>query len=194
MPAPDEKARRRARRTLTLLALVCIAPVVASYTAYYWLRPSGHVNYGELLGAPPAPDIAGSGADGAPLRLSALQGKWVLLAADAAACAARCEQKLYATRQARTMQGPERDRVLRVWLLAADSPPPAAQLLAQHPDLLVIRGDPRQWDSLPGPGGAVANVYLLDPLGNLVLRYPSDPDIRRLAKDLERLLRASRIG
>lgn len=194
MAAPDEKLRRRARRTLTLLALVCIAPVVASYTAYYWLRPGGRVNYGQLLGAPPAPDIAGRGVDGAPLRLSALQGKWVLLAADAAACAAGCEQKLYATRQARTMQGPERDRVLRVWLLAADAAAPAAQLLAQHPDMVVIRSDPRQWVGLPGPGGAEASIYLLDPLGNLVLRYPADPDIRRLAKDLERLLRASRIG
>ena len=46
----------------------------------------------------------------------------------------------------------------------------------------------------PAPGGATTNLYLLDPLGNLVLRYPADPDIKRLAKDLERLLRASRIG
>jgi hypothetical protein len=194
MSQPDLQGRRRARRTLGLLALVCIAPVVASYTAYYWLRPSAHVNYGELLGAPPAPEIAGLGADGAPLRLSALQGRWVLLAADAAACDARCEHKLYATRQARTMQGPERDRVVRVWLLATDAPTPSAELLAQHPGMIIIRGEARQWDRLPGPGGAAANIYIIDPLGNLVLRYSADPDIRRLARDLERLLRASRIG
>jgi len=194
MAAPDAQARRRARRTLALLALVCIAPVVASYTAYYWLRPAGHVNYGALLGAPPAPEIAGRAADGTPLRLAALQGRWVLLFADAAACDARCEHKLYATRQARTMQGPERERVVRVWLQAAEAPAPAAELLAQHPGMIIIRGDPQQWDTLPGPGGAAANIYLVDPLGNLVLRYPADPDIKRLAKDLERLLRASRIG
>jgi hypothetical protein len=92
------------------------------------------------------------------------------------------------------MQGAERERVLRVWLQAADAPGPSAQLLAQHPELIVIRGDPRQWETLPGPGGAASSIYLLDPLGNLVLRYPADPDIKRLAKDLERLLRASRIG
>jgi hypothetical protein len=194
MPAPDAPARRRARRTLLLLALVCLAPVVASYVAYYWLRPAAQVNYGELLGAPPAPEITGVDSAGAPLRLAALRGSWVLLSADAAGCDARCERKLYATRQARTMQGAERERVARVWLRPVDAPPPSAELLAQHPGLIVIRGEARQWATLPGPSGAPANIYLVDPLGNLVLRYPADPDIRRLAKDLERLLRASRIG
>jgi len=181
---------------LALLALVCIAPVAASYATYYWhwLRPTAQVNYGELLGAPSAPEIVGSGADGAPLRLSALRGRWVLLMADAAACDAGCVEKLYATRQARTMQGAERERVVRVWLRSPDAPKPSAELLAQHPELIVLRSDPRQWDDLPGPGGAATNIYLIDPLGNLVLRYPADPDIKRLAKDLERLLRASRIG
>jgi cytochrome oxidase Cu insertion factor (SCO1/SenC/PrrC family) len=194
MPPPDAQARRRGRRTLALLALVCIAPVVASYAAYYWLRPAAHVNYGELLGAQPALEIAGQDASGAPLRLAALRGRWVLLSTDAAACDARCEHKLYVTRQARTMQGAERERVVRVWLQPADAPAPAAELLAQHPGMIVMRGDAHQWDALPGPDGAAANIYLLDPLGNLVLRYPADPDIKRLAKDLERLLRASRIG
>ncbi len=194
MATPDVHARRRARRTLTLLALVCIAPVVASYVAYYWLRPTAQVNYGELLGAQPAPEIAGVSLAGNPLRLADLRGTWVLLSADAAACAAPCEGKLYATRQARTLQGPERERVVRLWLRPAEAPAPTAAVLAQHPGIIVLRGDPRQWDRLPGPGGATENIYLLDPLGNLVLRYPANPDIKRLAKDLERLLRASRIG
>lgn len=190
----NPRARRAARRTLSLLALVCVAPVVASYAAYYWLRPTAHVNYGELLGAQPAPEIAGIGSDGGSLRLAELLGRWVLLFADGATCDARCERKLYATRQARTMQGPERERIVRVWLRPADAPTPAAEVLAQYPGVTRIRGDARQWDALPGPGGAAANIYLVDPLGNLVLRYPADPDIKRLAKDLERLLRASRIG
>ena len=118
----------------------------------------------------------------------------MLLFVDAAACDTRCERKLYATRQARTMQGPERERVVRVWLQPADAPAPATELLARHPGMIVLRGDPQQWRTLPGAGGATANIYLLDPLGNLVLRYPADPDITRVAKDLERLLRASRIG
>ena len=186
--------RRRALRTLILLALVCSAPVLASYLAYYWLRPAARTNYGELLEPAPTPEIAGWRPDGTPFRLAELRGRWVLLTADAAGCDARCERKLYATRQARTIQGRERDRVVRVWLQPSGASPPALELLAQHPGMAVVRGDPRQWDAWSGPEAATQSIYLLDPLGNLVLRYPAEPDIRKLAEDLERLLRASRIG
>ena len=192
--APDPERRRKARRTLGLLALVCAAPVVAAYIAYYWLHPTSRTNYGELLAPAPAPEISGRQLDGTPFRLSELRGRWVVLMADPSLCDARCERKLYATRQAHTMQGRERDRVLRVWLQPEGAPSPAPELILQHPGMIIVRGDPRQWDALPGPEGAAGSVYVLDPLGNLILRYPAEPDIRKLAKDLERLLRASRIG
>ena len=185
------RRRRSARRTLTVLALVCAAPVVASYAAYYWLHSETRVNYGELL-AQPAPTIAGIDA-GVPWRLESLRGRWVLMVVADAACEARCAGALYATRQARTIQGREQERLARVLLQPDGAAPPDDALLAQHPGLAVVRGDPAQWRSLAGIGGAPA-IYLVDPLGNLVLRYPADPDIKRVAKDLERLLKASRIG
>jgi cytochrome oxidase Cu insertion factor (SCO1/SenC/PrrC family) len=195
-PIPDASVagRRKARRTLTLLALICAAPVLASYVAYYWLKPQARTNYGELLAPGPAPEIAGTRLDGTPFRLSELGGRWVLLVADGASCSEACERKLYATRQARTIQGRERERVVRVWLQPMGAPAPDMELSAAHPGLIIVRGDPRQWKGLPGPGSAEANIYLVDPHGNLVLRYPADPDIRGLARDLERLLRASSIG
>lgn len=191
MPDPLD-ARRPARRTLVLLALVTAAPVVASYVAYYWLRPAARVNYGELVVAP-APEIVGVDNHGAPWRLSTLRGRWVLLIAGTAACDAACERALYATRQARTIQNREQERIARVLLQPSSAPPLAAALLAQHPGLAVVRADPAQWASLPNGDGA-PSIYVVDPLGNLVLRYPADPDIKRLANDLERLLKASRIG
>ena len=193
MRATDAVGRRRARRTLALLALVCAAPVVAAYVAYYWLRPAAHVNYGELLGAAPAPEIVGTGLDGAAFRLSSLRGRWVLVVADGATCDARCERKLYATRQARTIQGREQERVVRLWLRPQGAVPPPPEFLARQPGMIVVGVDSAQLGSLPGPDPS-AGIFLVDPLGNLVLRYPDDPDIRRLAKDLERLLRVSRIG
>lgn len=190
----DPLRRKHARRTLLLLTLICAAPVIASYIAYYWLRPAGHVNYGELL-EKPAPDIAGIGEDGTAWRLSSLRGRWVLLVASDAACDTRCGAALYATRQARTIQGREQERVVRLLVLPADAPPLDAALRAQHPGLIVARASAAQW-APPALGAASAGIgiVLVDPLGNLVLRYPADPDIKRLAKDLERLLRASRIG
>jgi hypothetical protein len=88
------------------------------------------------------------------------------------------------------MQGREQERVVRAWLVGGDAEPPAA-LLAQHPGLVVVRVP----EAVPArfPGGAEA-LYLIDPLGNLVLRFPDDPDIKGVARDLTRLLKASRIG
>jgi len=188
----DTPRRASGRRTLALLALVCAAPIIASYVAYYWLRPAAHVNYGELE-ARPAPEIAGVGDDGAPWRLSSLRGRWILLIPGDIACAAPCERALYATRQARTIQNREQERVVRVLLRPIGAAPLDATRLAQHPGLLSVRADPAQWVMLPESGDA-GSIYLIDPLGNLVLRYPADPDIKRMAEDLERLLRASRIG
>jgi cytochrome oxidase Cu insertion factor (SCO1/SenC/PrrC family) len=178
------------RRTLLLIAAVTLAPVVASYTAYYLFPREPTANYGTLLPTSPLPPIAGTRLDGVPIRLTDLRGRWVLLACSTGDCDAACQRKLYATRQARTMQGKEQDRIVRAWLVAGDAAPRAA-LLEQHPGLVVVRVS----DSVPAalPGGA-APLYLVDPLGNVVLRYPDDPDIKGIARDLTRLLKASRIG
>lgn len=191
MTAELEGRRRTARRTLTLLALVCAAPVVASYVAYYWLHPSGRVNYGELE-AKPAPDIEARTPDGAPWRLASLRGRWALVVLMDGACEARCERALYATRQARTIQNREQERIVRVLLQPTGAVAPSSAMLGEHPGLIAVEAEPRAWQRLPGAGRD--SIYVVDPLGNVVLRYPFDPDIKGMAKDLERLLKASRIG
>lgn len=172
------EARRRSRRTLLLIAAVSIAPVVASYAAYYLFPRDKQVNYGELLPTRAAPD---GGA------LAEFKGRWAVVVSSPAACDASCPAALYATRQARTIQGREMDRVARVWVVTDDASP-APSLLAEHPDLAVRRGSLAAW-----PAGA-GRIYLVDPLGNLVLAWPLDPDIKKVAQDLGRLLKASRIG
>jgi cytochrome oxidase Cu insertion factor (SCO1/SenC/PrrC family) len=192
-PLPDaERAQttRRARRTLLLIAAVGVAPVVASYAAYYFWPRETQVNYGALLPTRPAPDIEGARGDGRPFKLTDLRGKWVLVIAAAGACGAACDRMLYATRQARTIQGREMDRVVRLWLVTDEAPLPPA-LATQHPDLDVVRVTPQIAAHLPSEG---TRIYLIDPRSNLVLAWPADPDIKALAKDLERLLRASQIG
>ena len=180
----------RGRRTLLLIALIAFMPVVASTLIYlFFPRPAG-TNYGTLLPTRPAPDVAGIALDGTPFRLSALQGKWLLVIAGRGACDERCRAALYATRQARTIQGREQERLVRVWLVTdVDAPP--AKVLREHPGLVVARVDPAALASWPGGADL---IYLVDPLGNLVLQYPQDPDIKGLAKDLRRLLNASSIG
>jgi peroxiredoxin len=188
-PAPAAAQRRRTRVMLVAILLIGIAPIVASYT-FYWLGGRNEqVNYGTLL-ATPAPELRGTRVDGTPFALAALRRRWVVLTAGPAASDSACQRALYAGRQARTMQNADRDRVVRVWLVTdAGAPDPA--LLAQHPDLVVAHVAPGEVEALPAHGRA---IYLIDPRGNLVLAWPTDPDIKALAKDLSRLLRVSQIG
>jgi cytochrome oxidase Cu insertion factor (SCO1/SenC/PrrC family) len=186
---PDARTDRRSKRTMALLALVAFAPVVIAYVTYYFFPREARVNYGVLI-AQPAPPLRGSGFDGKAFDLADLHGRWVLLVAAGPQCADACARMLYATRQARTMQGREQERVVRAVVLTGAEPPPR-DILAVHPGLLAVRGDERALSAFPARRDA---IYLIDPLGNLVLRYADDPDIKRLAKDLERVLRASAIG
>ena len=192
-PAPPSKAgmSRSNRRTLVLLALVTVAPVVASYAAFYWFPREKQANYGELLPTQPAPELAGTTPGGAAFRLSELRGKWVLVVAVAGACDRACMQTLYATRQARTIQGREMERVVRLLVVTDADGAPAASLAGEHPDLVTARVAPGALAAWPAGDD---RVYLVDPLGNLVLAYPRDPDIKAMAKDVTRLLKASRIG
>ena len=166
------------RHKLLLLGAVCLAPVVLATAAYYfgWGRGASG-NYGELL--PPQPTTA------APL--AALRGKWVLVSFDAAACDAYCERKLYFMRQVRRAQGKELERVERLWVLT-DGAKPRPEVLA------AIEGTRLTSEKLDFPGSRVDHIYLVDPLGNLMLRFPRDPDPSRMIKDLQRLLKVSRVG
>src|SRR5271169_1036622 len=184
----------RGRRMLLLLALVALAPIVAAYVAYYGFAPTKRVNYGKLLEPGPAPAIAGKYADGRPFALGELRGKWLLLVVSGTDCGEGCRRALHATRVARTIQGREQDRVVRAWLQPATAPPPPAELLAWESGLVAASAAPNELTELPIDQGGAASILLLDPHGNMVLRYGDDPDIERLAKDLQRLLRASQIG
>jgi len=184
------RASRRGRHTLAWIAAVTLAPIVASYAVYYFFPRPATANYGSLLPTAPIPGVEGTRPDGSPFRLDDLRGQWVLVVQGSGDCDAACERRLYATRQARTMQGKERERIARVFLRTGGAELPEA-LVAQHPELVVARITPSVAAKFPGGPGS---LYLVDPLGNLVLRYPDDPDIKKMAGDLTRLLKASRIG
>lgn len=179
----------RAKRLVMLIAAIAVAPVILSYLAYYALPHDSRVNYGTLM-ARPFHDVAGTTLDGKPLSTRDLRGRWIVLFAGGGACDAACTSALYASRQARTIQNAERERVQRLWLIPdAGAPPP--RVLDEHPDLAIARVGAGADPALPEGSD---RIYLIDPLGNLVLAWPADPDIKAMAKDLTRLLRASRIG
>ena len=177
-----------------LLALIGLfmLPIVASVLAYNFLDLKPTANYGELI-TPPAtvPTQPLTKVDGTPFTFADLAGKWILVAADSPGCAAACREKLVTMRQVRQALGRNAERVTRV-LLVEGPRPPAPEALEAFPGMLVALAPER---AVPRPLGADAgHIYLVDPNGNVMLRWPAAPDNRRMLKDLERLLKASQIG
>ena len=196
-PAPlplDSEQRRRGRRVALVILALCAAPTVAAWFAYFVWQPQSRTNYGELIEPRSLSDPELRRLDGASFRLSQLRGKWVLLLVDSAACGDSCRKRLVYMRQARLALGKDAERIERVWLLD-DAAVPDPALLREHEGLMVARPpDKVLLDELAAPRSPARYIYVIDPLGSLMLRFPGDPDGRRMLKDLARLLRASRIG
>jgi hypothetical protein len=207
LPAPQEALADDAKRTLRgrvrMLAvlLVCAAPVIASYFTYYVVRPEGRRSHGELVEPQrPLPQINGTTLDGKTVAMPSLKGQWLLVSVAGGACDAACEQHLYVQRQLRESLGKEKERLDWVWLVA-DAQPVREALRPALSQATVLRVDPgqlAQWLS-PAPGHELRDhLYLVDPMGNWMMRFPataSGPvDTAAAAKtkrDVERVLRAS---
>ena len=186
--------RPRNRIVLWLVLAVCAAPVVASFVAYYWLQPSGHVNYGELLTPQPLPAATLAGVDGRPFSFADMKGSWVLVSIDNAACDERCRTKLVYMRQVRLAQGKKSERIERVWLVT-DGAAPDAKVVAEQEGLRVVSaaGSPLL-SAFPAQTTPAAHLYVVDPLGNLMMSYSATAPADGMLKDLKKLLRLSHIG
>lgn len=195
--SPESRMIRRARFKLALILLACASPVIASYFTYYVIRPEGRVNYAELVEPQrPVGDVPARSLEGQAGDLSQLRGKWVLITAAPADCPGDCAERLYHMRQVRLTTGRERERVERAWLLT-DQATPSSALLVEHEGLRLLRVDPAVLAArFPAADAANAtqHIYIIDPLGNLMMRYPVAADPNQMKKDLRKLLRASRIG
>jgi len=202
MPSPRQllPRERTARGRLKMLAvlLVCAAPVVASYFTYYVIRPTAAAGaYGSLIAPTVAiPDLAATDLDGRPVPLRSLEGQWLLVAVDAGACADACEKRLFMQRQLREMLGRERDRLDKLWLVTDGEPvrPALRSALEATPGMHILRL-PREalagW-LRPAPGQVLEDhLYLVDPMGQWMMREPADADPAKVKRDLDRLLRAS---
>jgi cytochrome oxidase Cu insertion factor (SCO1/SenC/PrrC family) len=187
------------RWKLFAVIAVCAAPVIASYLTYYVIKPSGRTNYGDFIESAlhsiPT-DLATTSLDGKPMPLNGLEGKWIMLQVDSGNCAEPCRTKLYDMRQLRLTQGRERDRIERVWLITDDTPLDTV-LMREYDGTRMLRANAAavaKW--LPTAPGAtdVDHLYLIDPLGRLMMRFPKNANPNKIKKDLGRVLAASSIG
>jgi hypothetical protein len=217
MSSSERQLRARNLRTLAGLAAVFFLPLLGSFWLYYgtsW-RPAGRLNHGELISPPrPLPDLALprvtlAAPDSRPGRpkdrplaefslpgATAFRDTWTLAYIGDGGCDAACRRTLYVMRQTRLALGTEMTRVARVFLVTGHCCAKGF-LESEHAGIIVL-------DATGAPGGALLSkfppddraysLFIVDPLGNLMMRY----DVRRnpggLLIDLRKLLELSDIG
>jgi hypothetical protein len=204
---------RRQRRLLVGIALLFFAPLGLAFYLYYghgtW-HPGGRVNAGELIEpARPLPSLSLPLQGTGNTQPNFLKGKWTLLYVyvEQGTCGQNCRVSLYNTRQVRLALDRDMNRVQRVFI-AGDACCDAQFLHEQHPDLITIRasaadapllallpGRDSPTAAADGPSAAKApRVYLIDPLGNLMMSYAAGAKPKGMLEDMKRLLRLSSIG
>lgn len=200
LPAADQVLAQRTRMgriKMLLVWAVCAAPVVASYFMYYVVRPEGRTNHGALIqpvrAMPEPAALPLHNLQGTPVLPASLKGQWLLVSVASAECAAACERTLYLQRQLRESLGRDKDRIDRVWLVSGDTPVREALLpaLEQASVLRVAQADLARWLQ-PEAGRQLADhLYLVDPRGDWMMRFPANVDFTKAKRDLTRLLKAS---
>jgi len=195
-PGPD---RRTGRRKLALLAAVFLLPLAAAM----WLnlsswRPASGAQHGVLIEPPrPLPEVVLMLPDGRTAPAQDLRGSWFLVYLGNGPCAEPCSAALTEMRRVRLALARDAARVRRILLHAGDCCGPDFHALYDQ-DLLVLAASGTAGRALlelfPRAPDGRASVYVVDPLGRLMMRHPASGVTSGLLRDLERLLRLSSIG
>lgn len=203
LPQPQEVAAAQLGRTtagrwkMLAVLVVCLAPVVASYLTFYVVRPEGRRNFGELIDSQRAlPDLVGISLDGKSVNLRELKDQWLLVSVAPGACDEQCARHLYMQRQLREGLGKEKDRLDWVWLVS-DAAPVAQSVQPALKEATVIRvpqAELAKWLQPQAGHELQDHLYLVDPMGKWMMRFPARIDAQaavNVRRDLDRLLRAS---
>ena len=181
------------RAKLVAIAALFAAPIVASIVAYNVIEAKPTGNYGELLLPPARVTAQRLGAlGGGEFSFGNLAGKWVMVVSDSGDCPMMCREKLEAIRQVRLALGRNAPRVERVFVVD-DVRTREPQVPAEFEGTRVAL-TPTGLTLPPGAGNDRAHIYLVDPRGNVMMRWPAGADRKRMLGDMQRLLKASQIG
>jgi len=206
MSATEARLRARNLRTLALLAALFLLPLALAFCTYYgtdW-RPSGRLNHGQLISpARPLPAVTlprvsleTSAPAAPPAPATAFRGHWSLVYVGDGECDAACRETLYVMRQTRLGLNNDMTRVERVFLVSQGCCN-RAFLGREHAGLVVLDASAPSAESLLAlfpPQAREHTLFVVDPLGNLMMSYDARGNPRGLLEDLKKLLRLSHIG
>lgn len=212
-PATGSSAPQTPKRStlpLVLIIIICLAPVVFALLAYYvpslGLRPDNTNNYGALINpqrpVPTAQALPLTTLEGQPFELSSLHGKWILITADQTVCTETCVKKLFILRNSHASQGKNVERLSRVWFITNQDGVPDEQIMVAYKGTNMLRADPAQLAAWLAPqatpqqidAALKAPMWIVDPLGNLMMEFPEDADPISVRDDITKLLKNSQIG
>ncbi len=202
-------SQSKSRTPLVIIFLMSLAPVLGAVLMYFnpdW-RPDGSAAYGQFIEPqrpmPSASALKLTTLDGQPFDLNTLKGKWLLTAADRGDCQDACARKLYILRNSHASQGKNVERLMRVWFITDDAPVPE-KVLEAYKGTVMLRVDPAQLKQFlttstatHGTADAAAlaqHMWIIDPLGNLMMEYPADAIGEKVRKDISKLVYNSRVG
>lgn len=189
----NEKIKKSNRRKLLLLLALMCAPVFISYTLFFLEYRPESKHYGDLI---PITKVTGTGtnqADNTILRMKDLHGKWVLLTVDSGQCDEACQKKLYFMRQVRLVQNKEKHRIERLWLINDDVKPDSELAKKYEGTFFVSAQNSEILSFIETKESQTKHIYLIDPLGNLMMRFPENVDGTKMGHDIKRLLHVSQL-
>jgi hypothetical protein len=187
-PLSDPK---KTRRMFLLLGAISLTPFLGSLLLYYFWTPQSFTNYGELIPPMALAGVTIPSIDGKSLRIDDLRGNWVFLMADSGRCDDYCQSKLYVMRQIRLTQGKDQYRIERLWLIP-DGARPAPELEAAYRGTrTVLASNNELLARLPASDAVADHIYVIDPFGNLMMRFPRNANPQKMKRDIDKLMKMS---
>lgn len=192
-------SRTRSRVIFLAILAVFFGPMLVAYLMFVNLQwaPEHHTNHGELIEpVRPLTHLSLRDENAQVFGEDFWRHRWTLVYVGGGPCDLYCETALFKMRQARLSLGRDADRVQRLYLLSGAVGERLAGLLPAHKGMVLASPLDAASSEAQGVFGEPARgaLYLVDPMGNLMLRYDEDSTTKGIQKDLKRLLKVSKIG
>ena len=191
-------SRTKNRFKLIFITVLFALPVMTAWLVFsnpQWLKGGATKNYGELISPAIPSNIADFTIDATEDKLKPLKGRWVMLHIDLdAQCSATCQKSVHVLKQLHTLLNKDSKRLRRVYLHKSDGNLNSS--LRDDAKLSVFLWSSEQIQTLTTlvQDAVDGDVLLLDPLGNIMMKYHEDADPYGIQKDLKLLFKASQIG
>lgn len=195
-------AKKRNPYTVWFVVISFIAPVVLAYIMFFFVDVTSFTNRGEIL--QPIVHIESfklKDENGATIPREKLTYKWRLISFVGKDCDEQCESRLYDTRQIHTSLGKDQHRLYRMFVHFEPPSDTFKELIdSTHPNVIHVFGPKEEIEqalekNIRKDAGISNNeTYIMDPRGNVMMRFTQDQPNKDFLYDLKKLLKASQIG